>query len=68
MRYTEEQVLGMLARQCKDAGGQKYWAELHNMSKSYLCDVLNGRRDIGEKILEALGLQRVCLYETQKRQ
>jgi hypothetical protein len=66
MKYTDEQVRGMLERQCKDAGGQKAWADLHNISPGYVNDVLNARRDIGRTIAEALGLRRVCLYEPQK--
>lgn len=65
-RYTEEQARGMLERQCKDAGGQSAWADLHNVSPQYVCDVLKGRRDVGAAISEALGLQRVIFYEPQQ--
>lgn len=66
MRYTADQVRGILDRQCRDAGGQKAWADLHNVTPQYVCDVLQNRRGIGLAIAEALGLQRVTLYETQQ--
>lgn len=66
MRYTEEQVREMLDRQCKNAGGQKAWADLHNVTPQYVCDVLQCRRGIGLAIAEGLGLQRVTLYEPQQ--
>jgi hypothetical protein len=47
---------------CKNAGGQATWAIAHNISKSYVCDVLKGRREIGEKILKELDLVRIVSY------
>ena len=66
VRYTEEQVRGMLERQCKDAGGQKAWADLHNVTPQYVCDVLQGRRGVGVAIAEGLGLRRISYYEPQQ--
>lgn len=56
----------MLKRQCMDAGGQKAWADMHHVSPQYVCDALQGRRDVGALISEALGLQRVIFYEPQQ--
>lgn len=66
MRYTEQQAREMLHRQCRNAGGQRAWADLHNVSEAYVCDVLKGRRDMGQAISEALGLARVTYYEPQQ--
>jgi hypothetical protein len=65
-RYTEEQVRKMLERQCHDAGGQKAWADLHNITQQYVCDVLQERRMAGRTIASALGLRRIILYESIK--
>lgn len=44
------------------AGSQKAFAERHDISEQYLCDVLKGRREPGKKILDAVGFQRVVIY------
>lgn len=62
-RLTEEGVRTLLARECRDAGGQSAWADLHNVTAAYVCDVLQGRRNVGKAIAAALGLQRVTFYE-----
>lgn len=56
------QLLSMLSKACKKAGGQKAWAEANGLSGAYICDVLNERRGIGESILKALGYQKIVLY------
>jgi len=45
-----------------DQGTAKRWAQFNNVSAAYVCDVLAGRRDPGEKILDALGIERITLY------
>lgn len=44
------------------AGSQKAFAKQAGISEQYLSDVLNGRRDIGDKILKWFGLERVVFY------
>ena len=44
-------------------GSQASWAKAHGVSPAYLSDVLNGRREPGEAILNALGLTRVAVYQ-----
>lgn len=39
------------------------WAEQHDISIAYACDVLAGRRDPGKAILSALGLRKTVIYE-----
>lgn len=58
-------VFGMLRKACRDAGGQSAWADLHGVSPAYVSDVLNARREPGEKILVALGLRKVVRYEAR---
>ena len=55
----------MLRRKCEEAGGQGKFGEKHGVSAPYLSDVLNRRRDPGEKVLEALGLERVVTYKVK---
>lgn len=44
------------------AGSQKAFAKEAAISEQYLSDVLNGRRDIGDKLLKWFGLERVISY------
>jgi DNA-binding transcriptional regulator YdaS (Cro superfamily) len=41
---------------------QAAWARSHNLSPAYVSDVINGRREPGPAILEALGIERVVSY------
>ena len=63
---TLDAVLKILRRECDKAGGQKFWAEAHNMKAAYVSDVLNKRRDPGPSVLVALGLERVVTYRRVK--
>ena len=55
-------VCRLLSKACKDAGGQRAWAEIHDMSPSYVSNVLHARCEPGKAMLDALGLARVVLY------
>ncbi|MFB2983522.1 hypothetical protein [Microseira sp. BLCC-F43] len=45
-----------------DYGSQKRFAKQHDLSQSYVSDVLLGRREPGEKFLAAIGAERVVCY------
>jgi transcriptional regulator with XRE-family HTH domain len=45
---------------------QAAFAEKFGFSAQYLGDVLNGRRDPGDKILNAIGYERVVTYRPKK--
>lgn len=60
---TTEQVRAALSRECEAAGGQKAWADAHNISQQYVCDVIGGSRQPGPTMRKALGLERVTLYK-----
>lgn len=47
----------MLRDDCKAAGGQSAWADHYGVSPQYVSNVLNGRREPGLAILEALNLR-----------
>ncbi len=59
---STEEVIALLRRKCDAAGGQTAFAKLHGISAPYISDVLNGRRDPGDKVLEAIGLERAVTY------
>jgi hypothetical protein len=55
-------VRDSLRKACEDAGCAADWAKANEISAAYVSDVLNGRKEPGEKILRALGLKRVVEY------
>ncbi len=59
---TLDEVLALLAKQCERAGSQVAWAKANGVSGAYVSDVLARRREPGESILAALGLERVVTY------
>jgi hypothetical protein len=65
MSLSINDVLERLQRSCDRLDSQKAWAEKHNVSTAYVCDVLQHRRDPGPSILEALGLVAVTVYAKQ---
>lgn len=58
---TADEVRELIVQRLRGAT-QKDWAESHDMSPTYLSDVLVGRREPGDKILTALKLERVITY------
>lgn len=56
----------VLEKACKKAGGQKAWANQNGVSAAYVSDVLAGKRDLGEKILKALGYKSTVFYQKVK--
>jgi predicted amino acid racemase len=59
---TERDIKDRLRAAILKAGSQAAFARQHNISLQYINDVMNGRRDIGQKILDALGIERVVTY------
>jgi hypothetical protein len=59
---TTDDVLRRLRRECDKAGTQAAWAKAAGVSGAYVNDVLQRRREPGDKILRALGLVRVVAY------
>lgn len=57
-----EEVVEKLKAACRDAGGQTAWGAAHGVSGAYVHDCVRGRRDPGDSILRALGLQREIRY------
>lgn len=57
-----ENVLTKLSLACIALGSQKNFAKKYGMSAAYVNDVLNYKREPGEKILRALNLKKVVGY------
>jgi hypothetical protein len=60
--HTDEDIRILLRQACQETGSQKAWAKQHGLSGSYVTDVLQGRRDPGKSVLDALGWERVVGY------
>ena len=60
-----DRVRKLLSKACAAAGGQKQFAEQHSVSPQYICDVLWARREPGDAVLAALGLERVVTYRAK---
>lgn len=60
-RYSRDEVLEIL-RKRQGEGTQNELADDLGVSSAYLSDVFLGRRDVGVKILEALGMYREWSY------
>jgi len=64
---NKDQLLSRLKKLCDEAGGQKAWATANGVSQQYVNDVLAGRREPGDAILNAMGIERVVTYRTKKQ-
>jgi hypothetical protein len=62
-----EQLLAMIKIGVSAAGSQKAFAESAGISSQYLCDVLKGRREVGQRILDMYGLERVITYRKTEK-
>ena len=60
---TLAEFLIFLDKEAEKDGSQAALARRLNVSAPYLSDVLNGRREPGDAILEPLGFRRVIVYE-----
>ncbi len=54
-RSARANLRRVLVEQCAVAGGQAQWARAHGFSKSYVSELLSGRRDISDAVAIALG-------------
>lgn len=59
---NKEQLLSRLGKLCVEAGGQKAWATANGVSQQYVNDVLAGRREPGDAILDAMKIERIISY------
>lgn len=59
---TEQEVKERLIAAVAAAAGQRSFATKHGFSFAYINDVVRGRRDLSERILAAIGVERVITY------
>lgn len=64
-KYTHLELIEWL-RKDSEKETQKALAKRLGISAQYLSDILKGRREPGQKMLDALGLERVITYESKK--
>lgn len=55
-------VLDYLNKRAEELGSQKAVAEELGISPSHLSDVLSGKRNLGEEILEQIGFEKVIVH------
>jgi len=60
---TKVELILLIKDKAREAGDQKTLAAEWNVSEAYLSDVINGRKEPGEKILTPLGVKQVVTYE-----
>lgn len=58
----EASVVRELQVACTLAGGVAIWAADAGVTKQYVYQILSGRQGPGERVLKALGLERVTSY------
>ena len=61
-RLTAAQVRAALRQEARAAGSQKALAKRIGVSPTFLCDILNGRREPSGKPVAFLGLTREVRY------
>jgi DNA-binding transcriptional regulator YdaS (Cro superfamily) len=58
---TEKVALALVRRAVDKAGGQAHFARELGVSRAYVNDVYHGRRSLGPKVLEHVGLKAVTV-------
>jgi len=64
---TVDDVREKLRKAVEAAGNEAAWARTHGVSRANVNMTLNGKREPGGRILEALGLERVVQYRVKRR-
>lgn len=61
MRLVEVEPLEALEHFIADAGSRKEACKALKITPAYLSDLLNGRRDFSERMLQSLGLKQIVV-------
>lgn len=64
---TSKDVRAELRAMEKEAGGRSALARKLGITASYVGDLLDGKRDPGDKVLPLLGLKKVIFYQQTNR-
>lgn len=60
--FGETEVREQLHAAIAEVGGQQAFAKRHGFSSAYISDVVRNRRDLSDRLLAALGIERVVMY------
>lgn len=60
---TEQEVIERLRAAIEQAGSQQAFADAFGFTAGYVSDVLRGKRDLADRILAAIGVERVVTYQ-----
>ena len=63
---TEQDVIERLRAAAAAAGSQRQFAKAHGFTPAYVHDVLHGKRAPAQRILDALGIERVTYYREKQ--
>ncbi|NBW16491.1 MAG: XRE family transcriptional regulator [Caulobacteraceae bacterium] len=61
-------VIKRLRHEIDLLGSQAAWASKHGFSPQYITDILHGRRDITDRLANALGFARVTVWKDMRRE
>lgn len=64
---TRDELTTLIRAAVKDAGSQRALARKWDVSPSYVTDLLRGLRDPGPTILDAMGLERIIMYQEKPK-
>ena len=62
----KEDILLIIDEHIESCGSQKHFADVCGISTQYLNDIIHGRRNISEKILDVLDIEKVEVYFYKK--
>jgi hypothetical protein len=65
-QLTLNDVIAMLKKRCEEAGSQRAFALDSKISPQYITDVLRRKREPGQMVLDALGLEKVTTYREKE--
>lgn len=65
---TEDEVRESLRVAIEAAGGQRNFAKTYGFTPAYVNDVVHGRRAFADRILQAIGIERVTTYQVSYRE
>jgi hypothetical protein len=63
LAFNDDEILALLGAAIKREGGQVAFAQHHNVNRTYLNMVLNGKRPVGDSVAEALGLHKAYVVK-----
>jgi len=60
---ADADVVRKLRAEIEKAGSQSEWARRNRFSRSFICDVLAGSREVTERLAAALGFKKAAGWE-----